>query len=164
VNETFILESTDPNFNCSTFDAYHTRSVIKGDYSCLGTHQAISQPSSGLSGSAIAGVVIGCLVVAIAVTIGVFFFIRRRKRSKKESVIEKPIGTDGKAEMDNQEVPRKEMPTGEERHELTGEHGVAEIGGNADEAEGETYELQGETAPRHGSGDEGGTTSVRSRF
>jgi hypothetical protein len=153
VNETFVFESLDPSFNCSTFDTYHTRSVIKGDYSCLGTHQPIFQPRSGLSGGAIAGIVIGCLAVAITIAIGAFP-IRRLKRSKKKLVIEKSIGTDGKAEMNNEEVPRKEMPTGEERHELTGEHGVTEIGGNADEPEGETYELPGGMVSRHSSGNE----------
>jgi hypothetical protein len=68
-------------------------------------------------------------------------FIRRRRKKESERKMNDPIGTDGKAEMDNWEVPRKEMATGGEAHELTEYYGMTEI--DTDEPE-ESYELWGE--------------------
>jgi hypothetical protein len=158
VNNTFSLQSTDPNFNCSTFDADHTKLTIKGNYTCAGTHQIItssttpgsgsgstSKPSSGLSGGAKAGIAVACVVVALAVAIGAFIFLRHRKGQKEEPTRVEAVGIDGKAEMDNQEVPRKEMPTGQEAHELEEDHTVAEMGAN--EPWASTYEMPAEPVP-----------------
>jgi hypothetical protein len=47
VNSTNIrLESTRPDFNCSTFDLARSKGVISGNYSCNGTHQIIVDVSS----------------------------------------------------------------------------------------------------------------------
>ncbi|CZR54537.1 uncharacterized protein PAC_04421 [Phialocephala subalpina] len=182
VNSTFSLQSIDPTFNCSAFDSDHSRSVIPGNYTCLGTHvqisTSISSPgstttpgsgssssstpgsssSSGLSGGEIGGIVLG-VVMALALALGVFFFLRRRKakKTKIDEAEKTNIGTDGKAEIDSEEVKPKEMttdgerhemgengvvkelPNSGERHELGGEHGVTEFG------EDERYELPAET-------------------
>ncbi|RDW85337.1 hypothetical protein BP6252_02927 [Coleophoma cylindrospora] len=138
VNDTFTLQSTDPNFNCSTFDADVTKSIINGNYTCLGVHQALAssttpqsgsnpKPNSGLSGGGKAGIIVACLVVAIATAAGAFFLTKRKKGKKEELAT---IGMDGKAEMENREVPRKELPANTEAYELTEEHGIVEIGAN----------------------------------
>ncbi|KAL2071197.1 hypothetical protein VTL71DRAFT_12432 [Oculimacula yallundae] len=166
----FHLESTSPSFNCSLFDANKVNSVIKGDYACNGTHQ--QRPSttslsgenpnpnptpnsgSGLSGGAIAGIVVGS-IAAIAILVAAIWFFRRRKdKSKTRAGEETFVGVDGKAEMDGKVVERKdplvgrteldsaaapkgELPTGNEAHELPEHHGATEVGAD------ERYELPG---------------------
>jgi len=109
----------------------------------------VNQSTSGLSGGAKAGIAIGSVVVVAVLCAVVLLFLRRRRRHRadnsKETVT--ALGTDGKAEMDTQEVPRKEMGTGQEAHELGGEHGVTEIGANEPE---QTFELPGEPLSNDG--------------
>lgn len=165
-NGSFSLQSSDPNFNCSAFDADQSRSVITGTYVCLGTHVRLStssassgsttiptaSSSSSLSGGAIAGIVVG-VVVVLALAAGVFFFLRRRKakKGKTEELEETNIGTDGKAEIDSEEVKRKKLMTDGERHEL-GENGVVEelpTGGEAQELAAEHGVVEAGEEERH---------------
>ncbi|PMD43059.1 hypothetical protein L207DRAFT_563830 [Hyaloscypha variabilis F] len=130
VNNTFILNSTDPEFNCSIFDTDHANSIIKGTYSCQGTHQVSTpgpgpSPQPGLSAAAKGGIAAGCVVLAILLVIGARFFIKRRGWKRQEAAT--AFGTDGKAEMEHHEIPRNELPAGGGRHELSEQHGVVEM-------------------------------------
>lgn len=144
-------------------EAATTTSSTPGSGSGSGTSTSAASPSSGLSGGAKAGIAVGVIVLVIALAAAVFFLWRRKKqRGRKEEAVSETtvIGTDGKAEMDNQPVERRELPTGEEAHELEEERRVIEMGNNEPDV---TYELSGEPAlPRSRGGVEeplGPTTS-----
>lgn len=177
INSAFTIRTSNTNFDCSAFDKKRQDALIKGAYSCqgkttvstgnqanattLGNPNASSNPEdpaipdtkTGLSGGAIGGIVVGAL--AVIFIIGIIFFFRRRKSKKNMSKGENnsegtgAIGTDGKAEMDNGEVKRNEMPIGgHEIHEVEGQHGVSEIVAGDKERRGRgeadlTYELAG---------------------
>ncbi len=172
VQGAFDLQSLDPAFNCSVFDAQKEAGVIQGTYICLGTHEKVSSatntsssftPSNsesstntsdpipqssdggGLSGGAKAGIAVGSVALSIGMAVGVWLFLRHRNRnikSKKETAGTETVGTDGKAELENEDVPRKEMATGQEFHEMPGEHGTTELA-----TVEERYELLSEPVP-----------------
>lgn len=168
VQGAFDLQSADKAFNCSAFDAQKEAGVIQGTYVCLGTHEKVTTATNtssststnlgstsntsnpipkssdgGLSGGAKAGIAVGCVALAIGVALGVSLLLRRRNKRRKEAAAGTgTVGTDGKAELENEDVPRKEMATGQEAHELPGEHGTTELAGVE-----ETHELPGEPVP-----------------
>lgn len=65
-------------------------------------------------------------------------------KEKKDQVVSDTtvIGTDDKAEIENQPVERKELPTREEAHELEEQRRVLEVGNNKSDV---TYELPSES-------------------
>ncbi|KAH7321928.1 hypothetical protein BKA65DRAFT_568828 [Rhexocercosporidium sp. MPI-PUGE-AT-0058] len=155
----FIVNSSNPSFSCSVFDAYVESNVVAStDYYCVGTHEKLSTSSigpiatgtgglvngttsnvskDGISGGAIAGTVIGCLAVVFLLASGIWKFLSRKNKREAEQE-GATTGVAGKAELDNKDVPRKELETGQEAHEMPAEHGVTEI------AEHERFELDGE--------------------
>lgn len=64
----------------------------------------------------------------------IFIFLRRRKRPIEKSEPEESPGIeiDGKArgEMGSQQIRRKKVATGGERHELNENHGMGEVVGD----------------------------------
>jgi hypothetical protein len=141
LNNSFVLQSTNSSLNCSIFDTDHTKSIIKGEYICNGTHQTILGPPGNysltpgakagidsLTPGDKAGIAVACLVIGSGLAFGAVFLIRRNKANKARGFGGDPIG--GKAEMDDNPVPRRELATGQEMHELYEEHGITEVGTN----------------------------------
>lgn len=151
VNKTFSIQTTDPKFNCSIFDANKAVSIIKGDYSCQGTHQALvgtttqappsvntaTNPStnltntsavpkgqSGLSTGAKAGVGVSSAAAALLATGGILVFLRRKNPKPKRANTEEETFT--KPEMDGTEKPRVELG-GKKIHELHEQDAITEM-------------------------------------
>lgn len=155
VNRTFSIQTTDPKFNCSIFDSNKARSIIKGDYSCQGTHQALvgtttQAPSSvnsdindtttpinnptnigavpnGQSGLS-TGAKAGIGVssaAAVLLAIGAILVFLRRK-NKKPKPANVEEETFAKAEMDGTEKPPTEL-AGVKIHELHEQDAIAEM-------------------------------------
>jgi hypothetical protein len=151
VNTKFLINSTDSSFNCSTFDADNRTSIIKGPYFCHGTHQVISNPTNAsptstptpsstskpkltLSKGGMAGIVISALTMPIALFTTALLIIKKRReqvtRKSSEASEFEFVGSDEKHEMDSEQILRRELATGKERHELAEDHGRAEAVGD----------------------------------
>lgn len=126
------VASTTPTAGSDSGTGSSSSSSSSGTVSQTGpTSPAGSPGPRHLTGGAIGGIVAGVVVGLAALAIGAYLIWRRRKLSgATDDVTGQEVDTAGEIAAEKDGVPHiKELPTGDERHEVAAHHGVSETAG-----------------------------------
>ncbi len=109
------ISSTNPSFDCPGFDKSLSTVIRPGYLACNGQNQTTAGTSSTLTPGAKAGISIGVIVFVALITVALFFFLYRRRKTRAAKAgakldSEKDAGTSG-AELDGSTATAKvELP------------------------------------------------------
>lgn len=82
----FLINSTNPAFNCSQFDQYRSQNLIRGSHICTKPDNGTGTKSkSSLSKGAEAGIGVGVGVAFVLFLMVLLYTLRKKSQSKEKS-------------------------------------------------------------------------------